>query len=254
MKSVRHTFVAAILAASSFVAVGTTPASAVSFPLCGARIVQHFDLAKGQTPESIVLSPDGTAHVAFAKARQIAEISPTGAIRVLATLPAPAGGGVNTPALGFPLTVGIDRASDGTLFFLYATGTADLTGVWSLRPGGTPQRIAPLPATSLPNGLALDQRTRTLYVAETPTGRLWAIELNGPGEVGRRRVLATVPGAPPLSAAFCDSLCVDAEGNVLVATIVITAINRDSRLLTRYCLLSPRTMPQARSRKARNSS
>jgi sugar lactone lactonase YvrE len=167
-KSVRTALIAAILAATTFAA---TPAHAA---LCAPRVVQHFDLAKGQTPESIVLSPNGTAYVTFAKARQIAEISPGGAIRILATLPAPADGGTGTPALGFPLTVGIDRASDGTLYFLYATGTADLTGVWSLRPGGTPRRIAPLPAGSLPNGLALDQRTRTLYVADS-TGAVWKV-------------------------------------------------------------------------------
>ena len=73
---------------------------------------------------------------------------------------------------------GDSRASP--LFFLYATGTADLTGVWSLRPGGTPQRIAPLPATSLPNGLALDQRTRTLYVADS-TGVVWRVPTTGAG-------------------------------------------------------------------------
>lgn len=174
-KPVRQVLAAVVLAATS---LGAAPASAVSSPLCAARVVLHFDLDKGQTPESIVLAPNGAAYVAFAKARQIAEISPTGAIRVLATLPAPADGGVNTPALGFPLTVGIDRASDGTLYFLYATGTADLTGVWSLRPGGTPRRIAPLPAGSLPNGLALDQRTRTLYVADS-TGAVWRVPTTG---------------------------------------------------------------------------
>ncbi|MGI5501446.1 SMP-30/gluconolactonase/LRE family protein [Lentzea sp. CA-135723] len=172
-KHVRKAFVAAILAATTFAA---TPAQAAA--LCAPHIVQHFDLAKGQTPESIVLSPNGTAYVAFAKARQIAEISPHGEIRILATLPAPADGGTGTPALGFPLTVGIDRASDGTLYFLYATGTADLTGVWSLRPGGTPRRIAPLPAGSLPNGLALDERTRTLYVADS-TGAVWKVPTTG---------------------------------------------------------------------------
>ncbi|GHH38733.1 hypothetical protein [Lentzea cavernae] len=177
-KSARQALAAAVLAASSLVALGATPASAVTAPLCAARVVQHFDLGKGQTPESIVLSPGGTAYVAFAKARQIAEISPTGAVRVLATLPAPADGGVNTPALGFPLTLGIDRAADGTLYFLYATGTADLTGVWSLRPGGTPRRIAPLPATSLPNGLALDQSTRTLYIADS-AGAIWSVPTTG---------------------------------------------------------------------------
>lgn len=174
-KTVRKALVAAVLAASSLVAV---PASAATFPLCAAHVLQHFDLAQGQTPESIVLAPNGTAYMAFAKARQIAEISPTGVIRVLATLPAPADGGVNTPALGFPLTLGIDRASDGTLYFLYATGTADLTGVWSLRPGGTPRRIAALPSGSLPNGLALDQRTRTLYIADS-TGVVWRVPTTG---------------------------------------------------------------------------
>jgi sugar lactone lactonase YvrE len=177
-KPVKHGIVATVLATSSLFALGAAPASSATFPLCSTRIVQHFDLDKGQTPESIVLAPNGTAYVAFAKARQIAEISPSGTTRILATLPAPADGGVNTPALGFPLTVGIDRATDGTLYFLYATGTADLTGVWRLRPGGTPQRIAPLPATSLPNGLALDQRTRSLYVADS-TGVVWRVPTKG---------------------------------------------------------------------------
>jgi DNA-binding beta-propeller fold protein YncE len=177
-KPVMKALVAAVLATTSFVSFSATPASAASFPLCTAQIVQHFDLDKGQTPEGIVLAPDGTAYVTFAKARQIAEISPAGKVRILATLPAPADGGVKTPALGFPLTVGIDRAADGTLYFGYATGTADLTGVWSLRPGGTPQRIAPLPANSLPNGLALDRLTRTLYIADS-TGAVWKVPTRG---------------------------------------------------------------------------
>jgi len=29
-----------------------------------------------------------------------------------------------------------------------------------------------------------------------------------------------VPGAPPFGYSFCDSMCVDAEGNVIVATIL----------------------------------
>ncbi|HEX7306687.1 hypothetical protein [Lentzea sp.] len=167
--------VAAVLAASALTAA--TPASAATYPLHAARVVQHFDLEKGQTPESMVFAPDGTAYVTFAKARQIAAISPSGRIRVLATLPAPADGGVNTPALGFALTVGIDRAADGTLYFAYATGTSDLTGIWSLRPGGTPRRIAALPATSLPNGIALGHRT--LYAADSTGGVIWQVPVSG---------------------------------------------------------------------------
>ena len=105
----------------------------------------------------------------------------------------------------------------------------DRTGVFYASPDGRMIReiIWPMEA---PNGVGLSPDGQTLYVAETPTGRVWAFELIGPGQVGRRRVLATLPGAPPLNLALCDSLCVDAEGNVLVATIVnggITSISPD---------------------------
>jgi hypothetical protein len=133
---------AAIIAAAAAAGLIPGPASAASAPLSGARIAVHFDLAAGQTPENIALAPGGAEDVTFAIARQVAEISAAGAIRILATLPLPADGGVNTPVLGLPATMGIVRAADGTLYFLYDTGTADLTGVWRLRPGGRPQRIA----------------------------------------------------------------------------------------------------------------
>lgn len=170
---------AAVIVAAGAAALTPTSASAVSSPLSSVRTAVHFDLAKGQTPENIALAPGGSAYVTFAESRQIAEVSPKGAIRILATLPEPADGGVHTPVLGFPLTVGIVRAHDGTLYFLYATGTPDLTGVWRLRPGGEPQRIAALPADGLPNGLALDPRTHILYVTDSVRGAIWSVPTTG---------------------------------------------------------------------------
>ncbi|MFJ2651452.1 SMP-30/gluconolactonase/LRE family protein [Streptomyces sp. NPDC087420] len=170
---------AAVLSAAVIAATGAVPASAVSAPLSDARIAAHFDLAKGQMPENIALASDGSAYVTFAGARQLARVSPKGTVRVLATLPAPADGGVHTPVLGFPLTTGVVRAEDGTLYFLYATGTADLTGVWRLRPGGTPKRIAALPAAGLPNGLDLDRRTGTLYATDSVLGTVWSVPVTG---------------------------------------------------------------------------
>jgi DNA-binding beta-propeller fold protein YncE len=169
----------AVLVAAAAAALSPASASAVSAPLSSARIATHFDLAKGQTPENIALAPGGAAYVTLAAGRQIAEVSPKGTIRILATLPRPADGGVHTPVLGFPLTVGIVRAHDGTLYFLYATGTPDLTGVWRLRPGGEPQRIAALPADGLPNGLAMDPRTHTLYVTDSVLGTIWSLPTTG---------------------------------------------------------------------------
>jgi hypothetical protein len=39
----------------------------------------------------------------------------------------------HTPVLGFALTTGIARAHDGTLYFLYASGTEDLTAADGLQ-------------------------------------------------------------------------------------------------------------------------
>ncbi|WP_371494621.1 hypothetical protein OG871_05655 [Kitasatospora sp. NBC_00374] len=137
-----------LVATAATMAAVALPADATPVtpkPLSHVRIANHFDLAAGQMPENIALLPDGTANVTFAGSRQIAQITPGGSTRILATLPAPADGGARTPVLGFPLTTGIVQAADGSTYALYATGTADLTGLWRLAPGKAPERIAALP-------------------------------------------------------------------------------------------------------------
>jgi DNA-binding beta-propeller fold protein YncE len=171
---------AVVVTGTAVVAAFTsTSALAATAPLSRAKIAVHFDLAKGQMPENIALEPDGAADITFAAARQVARVDRNGVTRILATLPLPADGGVKTPVLGFPLTTGIVRTDGGTLYVLYATGTADLTGLWRLRPGRTPQRIAALPATGLPNGLALDERTNQLYITDSVLGTVWTVPLTG---------------------------------------------------------------------------
>ncbi|MBD0418813.1 hypothetical protein H0H10_06415 [Streptomyces sp. TRM S81-3] len=167
----------AVAAALAMTAVG--PAATASAESHNAvRFMAHLDIADGQRPENITLEPGGSAVVTFAYSRQVARISPDGTVTVLATLPEPPAGSV-TPALSSPFLGGIVRAHDGTLYFLYATGSADLTGLWRLRPGGDPQRIAALPADGLPNGLALDERSGTLYAADSVLGTVWRVPLSG---------------------------------------------------------------------------
>ena len=170
---------AAVVTAAAVSALAPTTAWAVSARLSNARITEHFDLTAGQKPENIAFAPNGDMYVTFAVGRQVAEISRTGAVRILATLPAPADSGVHTPVMGFPLTTGIVRTPSGALYFLYATGTADLTGVWQLTPGGRPKRIAALPANGLPNGLALDARTGTLYITDSVLDTIWRVPATG---------------------------------------------------------------------------
>ncbi|MFJ2262973.1 hypothetical protein ACIOKD_32485 [Streptomyces sp. NPDC087844] len=191
------TLMAAVAVAAATLAsalpADATPTRPTREPLTDVRIATHFDVSAGQLPENLALLPDGTAAVTFAASRQVAEVSPQGATRVLATLPAPADGGVDTPALGFPLATGIARTSDGTLYVLYATGTADLTGLWRLRPGRSPQRIAALPADGLPNGLALDERGKRLYITDSVLGTVWTVPVTG----GTPTAWSTAPELAP---------------------------------------------------------
>jgi gluconolactonase len=71
-----------------------------------------------------------------------------------------------------------------------------------------------------PSGVALSPDETTLYVAEAGTGRLWAFQVAAPGQLGKRRCLGVAPGARPLNFSWCEGLAVDAEANVLTATVV----------------------------------
>ena len=98
------------------------------------------------------------------------------------------------------------------------------------RPDGS--RIArPRPHMISPNGIGLSPDETVVYVADTQLGRLWAMDLNGPGEMGPQagfapgRVIHNLPGYQLL-----DSLAVEAGGKVCVATIInggVTAFDLD---------------------------
>ncbi|WP_241665390.1 SMP-30/gluconolactonase/LRE family protein [Teichococcus oryzae] len=87
------------------------------------------------------------------------------------------------------------------------------------------------------NGIGLSPDGRILYVAETETGRLWAFDILGPGELRKEpwpsphggRMLCQFPGFRRL-----DSLAVTEAGNICVATLVageITTVSPDGRIL-----------------------
>ncbi|MGW7259579.1 SMP-30/gluconolactonase/LRE family protein [Streptomyces sp. NPDC054834] len=182
-------------AASLALATVATAAAAqgATEPVSRAHIVTHLDLAKGQSPENALVEPNGSVDVTFAGAHQVARVDRYGTTHILATLPAPADGGVHTPVLGFALATGLARTPDGTLYALYATGTTDLTGLWRLKPGQkTPERIVALPANSLPNGLAFDPRSNAIYITDS-LGTVWSM----PAQGGRATAWSTAPELAP---------------------------------------------------------
>ena len=65
-----------------------------------------------------------------------------------------------------------------------------------------------------PNGIGLSPDGDTLYVAETPTGRLWAWDVTGPGRVDHRS-----RRCPANTLGHFDSLGVEADGTVVVAAL-----------------------------------
>jgi gluconolactonase len=82
-----------------------------------------------------------------------------------------------------------------------------------------------------PNGVGLSPDERTVYVADTQLGRLWAFDVAEPGVLAPPpgfapgRIIANLPGYQLL-----DSLAVEASGKVCVATIInggITAFDPD---------------------------
>lgn len=138
---------------------------------------------------------------------------------------------------GIPLKAPNDLVFDaeGNFYFTDLGKTharsKDRTGLYYASPDGTMIKEVVFPAEG-PNGCALSPDGKTLYYAETPTGRVWAVDITGPGEAGKRRCLGNVPGAPPAYASSCDSMCVDGEGSVCQATIAnggITVVPTDGR-------------------------
>ena len=90
------------------------------------------------------------------------------------------------------------------------------------------------------NGIGLSPDGRHLYVAETHTGRVWTWEIDAPGvlkpptTLGPGTLLHSFDGYQLL-----DSMAVDGDGNVCVATLVtgaVSVVSPDGQLLDQYAV------------------
>jgi gluconolactonase len=93
------------------------------------------------------------------------------------------------------------------------------------------------------NGVGLSRDEDILYVSETMGGRLWRFEIDGPGEVRKLpfpspnggTLLIGMPGYQ-----LFDSMAIDAEGNICVATILeqegITVFSPQGEILRRLSI------------------
>jgi gluconolactonase len=121
----------------------------------------------------------------------------------------------------------------------------DRGGLYYALPDGSSVVEAVYPLDS-PNGVGLSPDGSRVYAAETHTGRVFYWDLAGPGEIApyaaspnSGHLLAGLPGLQLL-----DSLALDSEGHVCVATIVnggITRISPDGETITHLAMPDPLT-------------
>ena len=116
-----------------------------------------------------------------------------------------------------------------------AARTSDLTSIYYAKADGSyiSEQVHP---TEAPNGIGLSPDGSTLYWAETFTGRVFRRSIEAPGELAPvppfdpTVCLAGLPGYQLL-----DSLAVDGDGNICVATLVnggITIVSPDGATTT----------------------
>jgi gluconolactonase len=91
-----------------------------------------------------------------------------------------------------------------------------------------------------PNGVGLSPDGKVVYVADTTLGRLWAFDIESPGQLAPApalapgRVICNLPGYQLL-----DSLAVESSGKVCVATIInggITTFDPDDGGFTHFAV------------------
>ena len=114
--------------------------------------------------------------------------------------------------------------------------------IFYAQPDGSSIREVVFPSES-PNGIGLSPDGARLYAAETHTGRVYAWNVTAPGEVERNAVGAAgamVCGLPGMQ--LFDSLAIDGDGNIVVATLVtggLTVISPAGEVLDQVILGDP---------------
>src|SRR5215472_2908460 len=82
----RAVAVAAIVGAMATL-ISPTGVAADELTVSNPRVVAHFDLSAGQTPEDMAVEPDGSADISFSEAAEVARVSLDGQVQVLGQLP-----------------------------------------------------------------------------------------------------------------------------------------------------------------------
>ena len=109
-------------------------------------------------------------------------------------------------------------AGDGTIYFTDppyglpgGTTGQPFMGVFRIAPNDQLTAEYRGATTERPNGIGLSLDEKTLYVADTADGKLWAFPIDANGALGTRTMLAQTAGG-------ADGLAIDSAGNIYVTS------------------------------------
>jgi sugar lactone lactonase YvrE len=157
-------------------------------------------------PAGLGVLPDGRMLMATANERMLYSVSAAGEMSAVADLSASATGLLNDMVVD-----ATGRAYVGDTGFRPAQGESFRPGrTWLVAPGADPEVAAE--DMHFPNGCAISDDGRTLYVAETFGNRISRFAIDGDGRLSDREIHVEFPEAP-------DGLCLDADGALWVGMI-----------------------------------
>jgi sugar lactone lactonase YvrE len=139
------------------------------------KVIQAFNPAYGQLPESITADEDGSLY--FSMAGGIHKYTTDHQIVQLATIPVPVQQGASVG--------GVKIGPNG---YIYATVASfnpalSVSSVWRVSPDGQKiSQFVSFPSDSLPNDLVFDPQGN-MYITDSSKGQLWKVDQTGKAEV-----------------------------------------------------------------------
>jgi sugar lactone lactonase YvrE len=139
------------------------------------KILQAFNPAYGQLPESITADDDGNLY--FSMGGTLQKYTADHQLVQLATIPVPVQQGA--------ATLGVKVGPEGYIYMAVASFNPTLTvaSVWRVSPDGqNVSQFATLPGDSIPNDLVFDPQGN-LYLTDSSKGQIWKIDQAGTAKV-----------------------------------------------------------------------
>lgn len=175
---------------------------------------ERLELPVANQPSGLGWQPDGTLLVVSMTDHRVLAVAPTGRVSEHADLTEYCGYWANDLVVGRDGTAYVGNFGLDLDAWIADPdrGLLASTNLVVLAPGGEVAQV--VDGLVFPNGAVLSEDGRTLVVAETMARRLTAFDVAADGTLWGRRVFAEVPHA------FPDGICLDANGDVWVATAI----------------------------------